>query len=59
MKASVTIGMALLAAVWIWLVWILLSAGGFTLKNILIVVMTCIIIFVPLWKKYFKGPHNK
>lgn len=59
MKASVTIGMALLAAVWIWLVWILLSAGGFTLKNIIIVVMTAIIIFVPLWKKYFKGPQNK
>lgn len=56
MKASAIVGTVLLGSVWIWLVWVLLTAGGFTLKNVLIVIMTGIIIFVPLWKKYFKKP---
>lgn len=58
MKASATIGTALLGVVWIWLVWVLLTSGGFTLKNLLIAVMTGIIIFVPIWKKYFRNRSN-
>ena len=53
MGKSKTIGIAILAIIWIWLVWMLLAAKGVNLKNLLIVVMTGIIIFVPLYKKYF------
>jgi len=47
------IGIAMLSLLWLWLVWVLLSAGGVNLKNLLVAVMTGIIIFVPLYKKYF------
>ena len=48
-------GLALLALAWIWLcAGLLTSADGFNLKNILIALMSGIIIFVPLYKKYFK-----
>lgn len=40
--------------VWLYLAWLLLSAGGVNLKNLLILAMTAIIIFVPLFKKYGK-----
>ncbi len=53
MGKSKLIGMTVLALVWLWLVWMLLQAGGINLKNILVAAMTGIIIFVPLYKKYF------
>lgn len=53
MSISKILGISVLAIVWVWLVWMLFSAGGFNLKNILVAAMTGIIIFVPLYKKYF------
>lgn len=47
-------GFTLLALVWLWLCRSLLVLGGVNLKNILLVIATGIIIFVPLWKKYVK-----
>ncbi len=48
-------GLALLALVWIWLcAGLLTSADGFNLKNILIALTSGIVIFVPLYKKYFR-----
>ncbi len=56
MKPARIAGILLLALLWIWLsVGLLTSADGFNLKNILIALMSGIIIFVPLYKKYFKG----
>ena len=57
MKTSRIFGMVVLAAVWLWLAWAVL-ATGFNLKNILIVAMTAVIIFVPLYKKYFASDQN-
>lgn len=54
MSISKIIGFAVLSFVWLWLVWLLLSQGGFYLKNLLIAAMTGIIIFVPLYRKYIK-----
>ncbi len=52
-------GLAILAIVWIWLCRaIICYAGGFTLKNIFLIVASGIIIFVPLWKKYFAPTGN-
>ena len=49
------VGIAVLALLWFWLSWMLLSAEkGFNLKNLFIVIASGIIIFVPLWKKYFQ-----
>ena len=59
MKLKVKIGITLLAMVWIGLIYLMISAGGITLKNILIIVMSGIIIFVPLWKKYVRGTKNR
>lgn len=58
MKLSVIIGTSLLALAWIWLVWVILSSAGLSIKNLLIVVMSGIIIFVPLWKKYFRSANR-
>lgn len=52
MKTSVIIGLSLLLMVWLWLAWLLLSSSGVNLKNLLLLAMTAIIIFVPLLKKY-------
>ena len=53
MGISKVIGIVILVIIWIWLVWMLLSSEGVNLKNLLISAMTGIIIFVPLYKKYF------
>ncbi len=54
MKTSIIIGLSLLLMVWLWLAWLLLSTSGVNLKNMLLLAMTAIIIFVPLFKKYGK-----
>ena len=58
MKTSVIIGLSLLLVIWLWLAWMLLTAGGLNLKNLLLLAMSAIIIFVPLFKKYLKGAKN-
>lgn len=51
-------GLLLLVLVWLWLCWSLISlAGGWTLKNIFLIIASAIIIFVPIWKKY-SGADN-
>lgn len=53
-------GIAILALVWVWLCLALIfSGGGITLKNILLIGASGIIIFVPLWKKYFRQENNQ
>ncbi|MDE5791123.1 MAG: hypothetical protein K2H96_07850 [Muribaculaceae bacterium] len=52
------IGVGILALVWIWLAWGFLSAKGITLLNLIILAMTGIIIFLPLYKKYFMNPSD-
>lgn len=55
MKPIRIAGLALLALLWIWLsAGLLTSPDGFNLKNILIALMSGVVIFVPLYKKYFK-----
>lgn len=52
MNALKYAGVAFLALIWLWLVWLLLSQGGVTFKNIFLAVASGTIIFVPLWKKH-------
>lgn len=53
------IGIAILVLVWGWLSWAVISSG-MNLKNLLIVIMSAIIIFLPLYKKYVsKGDEDK
>lgn len=54
MSTSRLIGIAVLVIVWLWLAWFMLKHAGVTLYNLLLVGMTGIIIFVPLYKKYCK-----
>lgn len=53
MKLFRIIGLAVLVLVWIWLCRIVIVAGGVTLRSLFLVVASGIIIFVPLWRKYF------
>lgn len=45
-------GIIILALLWAWLVYMLFTRGGFNGRNIIISLLSGIIIFVPLWKKY-------
>lgn len=47
-------GFSIIALVWIWLCWSLLALGGINIRNIFLVLVSGIVIFVPLWKKYFR-----
>mgnify|MGYP006956014744 FL=1 len=55
MNMGKKIGIAVLAAVWLWLAWYALASLGITLVNLLIIIMSGIIVFVPLWKKYIRN----
>ncbi len=59
MSAIKYIGVTLLFLVWAWLSWSILATSGVNLKNLLVVAMAAIIIFVPLYKKYFAKKENK
>lgn len=55
MKPSLIVGALILVLVYLWLCQALIrGGGGWTLKNIFIMAASGIIIFVPLYKKYFK-----
>ena len=58
MKTSVIIGLLILAIVWLCLAWQLLSSVGVNLKNLLLLAISATIIFVPLYRKYFKGAKD-
>lgn len=56
MKVNRIAGLLILGVVWLWLVQALLrQGGGFTFKNLFLIVASGIIVFVPLWKKYFSS----
>lgn len=60
MNAVKIAGMMLLALVWLWLCWSLIAlGGGFTMKNVFLIVASGIIVFVPLWKKYIRHDNNQ
>lgn len=59
MKRSVIVGLTVLALVWIGLSIGVLYSAGFTLYNLIIIAFSGIIIFVPLWKKYFRNDNPK
>ncbi len=52
------IGIAILILIWGWLSWAVLGSG-INLKNLLIVIMAAIIIFVPLYKRYKGTPDDE
>ena len=52
MKKSTIFGFIVLALVYIWLAWLILSKSSVTLYNILLILMAGMIIFVPLYRKY-------
>ena len=47
-------GTVVLALIWVWLVYVLLTRSGLTFYNIFVAAATGIIIFVPLWKRYIQ-----
>lgn len=57
-KSGKYIGFAVLALVWIWLVVFILMRTTVTLLTIIWIAISAIIIFVPLYKRYFKKPDE-
>ncbi|MCH5235099.1 MAG: hypothetical protein J1E16_07375 [Muribaculaceae bacterium] len=56
MDIGKAIGFGLLSLLWIWLcATLIISGGGPTFKNLFLIIASGIIIFVPLYKKYFRG----
>lgn len=53
MSLGKKIGIAILVLAWVTLVVVMLAHSGVTLYNLLIVILSGFIVFVPLWKKYF------
>ena len=59
MKTTRIAALIFLLLLWLWLCNdIIVGAGGFTFKNIFLIVASGIIIFVPLWKKYIRNGNN-
>ncbi|MBD5310480.1 MAG: hypothetical protein K2M63_07305 [Muribaculaceae bacterium] len=59
MKTTRIAALIFLLLLWLWLCnAIIVGAGGFTFKNIFLIVASGIIIFVPLWKKYIRNGNN-
>ena len=58
MKKSTAAGLALIFILWLGLV-VLIIAGTpkFTLYTAFVIVASAIIVFVPLYKKYYKDNH--
>lgn len=48
------LGLVVVVLLWLGLAWLMIDLGGFNLKNLLVVIMSGVIVFVPLWKKYGK-----
>lgn len=52
------IGLAVLALAWLALGTVMLARSGVTLYNLLIVIISGAIVFIPLWKKYFSHDND-
>ncbi|WP_304383005.1 hypothetical protein [uncultured Muribaculum sp.] len=50
--------MVCIVLLWIALCYLLVSSGPFTLKTLFVIVASGIIVFVPLYKKHFRGKSN-
>ena len=48
------IGLVILVLAWVSLAVLVFVNAGITLYNILIVAISGAIVFIPIWKKYFK-----
>lgn len=53
------IGLSLIATAWLILVTYILAVVGFTLYNVMVCVISGVIIFVPLWKRYIKADKRR
>lgn len=54
MSKSLIFRLACIVILWLALCWLMLTSQPITLKVILVVIGSGIIIFVPLYKKYFR-----
>lgn len=54
MKKGLILQLTFIAILWLALCYLLIVSTPFTLKTILLIVGTGIIVFVPLYKKHFR-----
>lgn len=54
MKARDKFGLTFIVLLWVLICWVLIASQPFTLHVLFVVVASAIIVFVPLYKKYFR-----
>ena len=54
MSSIKKLGLVAIVILWLGLSWLVIDLGGFNLKNLIVVIMSGIIVFTPLWNKYGK-----
>ena len=47
-----------LTLLWLCLCYLVVAAQPFTLRTLFIIIASGIIVFVPMYKKYIRKPHN-
>lgn len=58
MKPSVIIGLIILALVYLWLCWAMIISDASVAKKVFVIAVSGIVIFVPLYKKYWHTNDN-
>ncbi|MCH5327079.1 MAG: hypothetical protein J1E29_07750 [Duncaniella sp.] len=55
MDTSIKIRFAFIAALWIALVWLMVTSQPLTLRTLFFIVVSAVVVWVPLYKKYIKN----
>lgn len=58
MKGAKYFGISVILLLWLWLVVFILLRSRITLLTIIWIAISGVLIFVPLYKKYFKKPDK-
>jgi hypothetical protein len=54
MSSIKKLGLVAIVILWLGLSWLVIDLSGFNLKNLIVVAMSGVIVFTPLYKKYGK-----
>ncbi|MDE5750372.1 MAG: hypothetical protein K2H87_06355 [Duncaniella sp.] len=55
MTTSTWIRFLFIAALWLFLVWLVVVSGPFTLWTLFMITVSAIVVWVPLYKKYIRN----
>lgn len=59
MNGYVIVRAVCLALLWLALCWLMLSTRGFNAWTLFVVIVSGVLVFVPVYKKYFRDRNGK